>query len=102
MRVLYLYTVSQVQPSFSSRALPLLSKYLPAGINALIAAGDLFMTDLAEVRKRPTCAIPALAIFLISCADPVQELSPPPDGPPTQTIDVSLDTWHAMIASTLN
>src|SRR5207245_973936 len=36
------------------------------------------------------------------CATPVQELWPPPEGAPTHTIVVSLDTWHAMIAITLD
>src|SRR2546426_91212 len=71
-------------------------------INAIIVAGDLFMTAIAEVRKQATWAIPGLAIFLFGCATPVQELWPPPEGAPTHTIVVSLDTWHAMIAITLD
>src|SRR3989454_894561 len=71
-------------------------------INAIIVAGDLFMTAIAAVRKRATWAIPGLAIFLFGCATPVQELWPPPEGAPTHTIVVSLDTWHAMIAITLD
>jgi hypothetical protein len=60
------------------------------------------MTAIAEVRKRATWAIPGLAILLFGCATPVQELWPPPEGAPTHTIVVSLDTWHAMIAITLD
>src|SRR2546430_15746433 len=71
-------------------------------INAIIVAGDLFMTAIAEVRKQATWAIPGLAIFLFGCATPVQEPWPPPEGAPTHTIIVSLDPWHAMIAITLD
>jgi Protein of unknown function (DUF2459) len=45
--------------------------------------------------------IPSL-LLLWSCAAPVQGLWPPPEGAPTRTIVVSLDTWHAMIAITLD
>lgn len=39
-----------------------------------------------------------LLIVLCGCAAPVRELWPPPEGAPSHTIVVSLDTWHAMIA----
>src|SRR3989442_1238517 len=55
-------------------------------INAIIVAGDLFMTAIAEVRKQATWAIPGLAIFLFGCATPVQELWPPPEGAPTHAL----------------
>src|SRR5437879_10095280 len=60
------------------------------------------MTAIAEVRKRAAWVVPGLAIFLFGCATPVQELWPPPEGAPTHTIVVSLDTWQAMIAITLD
>jgi len=81
-RVLYLYTVSQV--------------------HEIITAGDVFMTAIAEVRKPATWVISGLALLLLGCAAPVQELWPPPEGAPTRTIVVSLDTWHAMIAIALD
>ena len=49
----------------------------------------------------PWLIIPSL-LLLWSCAAPVQGLWPPPEGAPTRTIVVSLDTWHAMIAITLD
>jgi hypothetical protein len=36
--------------------------------------------------------------MISGCAAPVQELWPPPKGEPARTIQVSLDSWHAMIA----
>ncbi len=45
--------------------------------------------------------IPSL-LLLWSCAAPVQGLWPPPAGAPSHTVVVSLDTWHAMIAITLD
>jgi Protein of unknown function (DUF2459) len=45
--------------------------------------------------------IPSL-LLLWSCAAPVQGLWPPSEGAPTHTVVVSLDTWHAMIAITLD
>src|SRR6266571_43721 len=45
--------------------------------------------------------IPSL-LLLWGCAAPVQGLWPPPEDAPTRTIVVSLDTWHAMIAITLD
>ena len=49
----------------------------------------------------PWLIIPSL-LLLWSYAAPVQGLWPPPEGAPTRTIVVSLDTWHAMIAITLD
>ena len=49
----------------------------------------------------PWLIIPSL-LLLWSCAAPVQGLWPPREGAPTRTIVVSLDTWHAMIAITLD
>src|SRR5436309_11516213 len=49
----------------------------------------------------PWLIIPSL-LLLWSCAAPVQGLWPPTEGAPTRTIVVSLDTWHAMIAITLD
>lgn len=44
-------------------------------------------------------AITLLAILSLSaCASPVGGIWPPPPDSPAQTIIVSLDTWHAMIA----
>jgi hypothetical protein len=60
------------------------------------------MTAIAAVRKRAPWAIAGVAFFLLGCAAPVQELWPPPEGAPTRTIVVSLDTWHAMIAIALD
>lgn len=37
-------------------------------------------------------------VLLSACASPVEGLWPPPPDPAVQTIVVSLDTWHAMIA----
>ena len=39
-----------------------------------------------------------LFALLSGCASPVEGLWPPPQDSTTQTIEVSLDTWHAMIA----
>jgi len=49
----------------------------------------------------PWLIIPSL-LLLWSYAAPVQGLWPPREGAPTRTIVVSLDTWHAMIAITLD
>lgn len=54
-----------------------------------------------QVRATTWLVLPAL-FLLCGCAAPVQELWPPPEGTPTHTIVVSLDTWHAMIAITLD
>ena len=40
----------------------------------------------------------ACCAFLLGCASPAQGLWPPSPSAPSQTIYVSLDTWHAMIA----
>ena len=40
----------------------------------------------------------AWAILLSACTSPVEALRPTTPEPPTRTIFVSLDTWHAMIA----
>lgn len=37
-------------------------------------------------------------LLLWGCASPLPELWPPPSDAPIQTVSVSLDTWHAMIA----
>ncbi|TLY34213.1 MAG: DUF2459 domain-containing protein [Nitrospirae bacterium] len=55
----------------------------------------------SQPRPVPWLIIPSL-LLLWSCAAPVQGLWPPPEGAPTRTIVVSLDTWHAMIAITLD
>ena len=55
----------------------------------------------SQPRPVPWLIIPSL-LLLCSCAAPVQGLWPPPEGAPTRTIVVSLDTWHAMIAITLD
>lgn len=55
----------------------------------------------SQPRPVPWLLIPSL-LLLWSCAAPVQGLWPPPEGVPTRTIVVSLDTWHAMIAITLD
>ncbi len=49
----------------------------------------------------PWLLIPSL-LLLWSCAAPAHGLWPPLEGAPTHTIVVSLDTWHAMIAITLD
>ena len=43
-------------------------------------------------------ALYSLLLLVSACAAPVHELWPPPDGAPSVSILVSLDTWHAMIA----
>jgi len=54
-----------------------------------------------QVRATTWLVLPVL-FLLCGCAAPVQGLWPPPEGAPTHTIVVSLDTWHAMIAITLD
>ena len=54
-------------------------------------------------QPRPVPWLIVLSLLLLcGCAAPVKELWPPPEGAPTRTIVVSLDTWHAMIAITLD
>src|SRR5256885_10422079 len=55
----------------------------------------------SQRRPVPWLIIPFL-LLLWSCAAPVQGLWPPSAGAPHHTIVVSLDTWHAMIAITLD
>src|SRR5437879_11801471 len=56
---------------------------------------------IPQPRPVPWLIIPSL-LLLWSCAAPVQGLWPPSEGAPTHTVVVSLDTWHAMIAITLD
>ena len=56
---------------------------------------------IPQPRPAPWLIIPSL-LLLWSCAAPVQGLWPPSEGAPTHTVVVSLDTWHAMIAITLD
>jgi uncharacterized protein DUF2459 len=56
---------------------------------------------ISKPRPLPWLLTPFL-LLVWSCAAPVQGLWPPPEGAPTHTIVVSLDTWHAMIAITLD
>lgn len=55
----------------------------------------------SQPRPVPWLILPSL-LLLWSCAAPVQGLWPPPESAPTHTIVVSVDTWHAMIAITLD
>ncbi len=54
-------------------------------------------------QPRPASWLVILPLLLLwGCAAPVQELWPPRASAPAHTIVVSVDTWHAMIAITLD
>src|SRR5437879_12976760 len=51
------------------------------------------------MRLKPQVAYASGLLFsAYACAAPVPELWPPPAAAPQQTIHVSVDSWHAMIA----
>ena len=60
------------------------------------------MAGLTSQHRPVLWLIIPFLLLLWSCAAPVQGLWPPPAGAPSHTVVVSLDTWHAMIAITLD
>lgn len=60
------------------------------------------MAGLTSQHRPVLWLIISSLLLLWSCAAPVQGLWPPPAGAPSHTVVVSLDTWHAMIAITLD
>jgi Protein of unknown function (DUF2459) len=62
------------------------------------AATGTHRPDGQRRRSSPRVTVGALLGFLAGCAAPVAGLWPPAPGAPAQTIIVSVDSWHAMIA----
>ena len=53
--------------------------------------------DYLNLRKSTLTTL-FVSLVVSGCAAPVQERWPPPKGEPARTIQVSLDSWHAVIA----
>lgn len=60
------------------------------------------MKALGKPRRHVLGFVFVLILSFCGCAAPVQGLWPPQDGASSHTIVISLDTWHAMIAFSLN